>query len=565
MTAPKSFRRSVARTVGLQFVLFLSCLAATSCSMAADVLVENGRTRGYIVIPEGTDGRVLEGSGTRVLKAAHALAGYLGTMSGTHVPIRWDIDHCPGFRIYIGSTKLAPVRRKWVSQEKIGFDGFIIKSVPGGVVIAGRNDRGTANGVYHFAEEVLGIHWYTAEDSGPTIPRRATVQIPQLDMTVKPDFAWRGQYYLSITKYLPDSVNRNRDAWWTFNRLWGISVQLDNFNDIVPDSLFDEHPEYFALIDGKRTAGIVNVQRCLSNPDVLQMAIDHTRRVFERFPDTRLASLNANDGGGWCECDDCAAMGLTQSHRSLAFCNAVAEANEQLYPARGYEFFAYLGTFDPPLDVKAHRNVVPMIASMGWCRIHAIDSDCPSCVRKRAVFRGWRQVAGRFAWYSYLVGGPFNAPGVIAMAQGMRFVRDLDCIGGFREHTAGPQSNWAMLNWMEVKLQWDVDLDAVKLRRQFIEGYYGLAAADAVERIYDQVETGLHTSSIAPRPNSPYGHNYLNQAFMAPIVETCREDLDEAMRIAEKEKNPSYARRVTRDMGALLGELPPDLKGLIKE
>jgi len=541
--------------------VFLGCATPTTAS----TLVEDGQTKCVIVIPEGTDGRVLEGSGTRVLKAAHALAGYLKTMSGTHVPIRWDIDHCPGFRIYIGSTKLAPVDPADMASEKIGFDGFIIKSVPGGVVIAGRNDRGTANGVYHFAEEVLGIHWYTAEESGPTIPRRATVEIPQLDMTVKPDFAWRGQYYLSITKYLPDSVNRNRDAWWTFNRLWGISVQLDNFAEIVPDSMFDEHPEYFALINGKRTAGTVGVQRCLSNPDVLQMAIDHTRRAFERFPDTRLASLNANDGNGWCECEKCMAMGPTQSHRSLAFCNAVAEANEELYPARGYEFFAYHGTFEPPLDVKAHRNVVPMIASMGWCRIHAIDSDCPSCVHKRAVFRGWRQVAGRFAWYSYLVGGPFNAPGVISMAEEMRFVRDLGSIGGFREHTAGPQSNWAMLNWMEVKLQWDVDLDAVKLRRQFIEGYYGPAAADVVERVYDRVETGLRTSSIAPRPNSPYGHNYLNRAFMAPIVETCREDLDEALRIAGEEKNPSYARRVARDMGALMGELPPDLKGLIKE
>ena len=65
-----------------------------------------------------------------------------------------------------------------------------------------------------------------------------------------------------------------------------------------------------------------------------------------------------------------------------------------------------------------------------------------------------------------------------ALAEEMRFVRDQGCQGGFREHTAAPQSNWAMLNWMEVKLQWDVDLDPVKLRRQFIEGYYGPAAAD---------------------------------------------------------------------------------------
>ena len=547
-------------------LVFLGCTTATSISTAKNVLVENGQTKCYIVIPEGTDGRVLENSACRVLKAAHALAGYLQTMSGTAVAVRWETDHAPGFRIYVGSTRLSPVDPVDITQEKIGFDGFIIKSVPDGVVIAGRTDQGTANGVYHFAEEVLGMHWYTAEEPGPTIPKRSTIEIPKLDVTIKPDFAWRGQYYSIITKYLTDDIKANRDAWWTFNRLWGISVGTGHvLSQIVPDSLFAEHPEYFALIDGKRKAGSVNVQRCFSNPDVVQLAIDYTRRDFERYPDTRFAALNANDGGGWCECDKCAAMGPTQAHRSLAFCNAVAEANEELYPRRGYVFIAYQGTLYPPLDMKAHRNVVPEIAPMGLCKIHSINSDCPDCIDKRRILTGWHKVAGRLSWRPYLVGGPFNAPGVITMTENLRLARDLGNIGGFREHTAAPQANWAMLNWMEVKLMWDVDLDPVKLRRQFIEGFYGPTGADAVEKVYDAVETGLRNSSIAPRPNSPYGHNYLNRPVLDPIVATCRKDLDAALQIAKGEKNKAFARRIARDMGALLGKLPPDLEGLLKE
>ncbi len=506
-------RMAYLRQSTLVLALLLS-LGVASQSYAQDVLVHAGQARGCIVIPEGTE----KG---RVLTAADDLAGYLQTMSGARIPIRWDVDASPGFRIMIGSTSLASVDRAAVSEEQVGFDGFIIRSVPGGIVIAGRNAQGTANGVYHFAEEVLGIHWYALEDSGPIIPRRSTLQIPHLDLTVKPDFAWRGQYYSIITKYLTDEMNANRNEWWRFNRLWGISAGCGHiFSGIVPNSLFAEHPEYFALIDGQRTQGDVSVQRCLSNPEVLQRAIEYSREQFERNPDLRFTSLSANDGGGWCECEVCQAMGPTQAHRSLAFSNAVAEANEELYPTRGYVFYAYQDTLDPPLDMKAHHNVVPMVAPMSQCRTHPIDSDCPDCIHKREVLRGWQQVAGRLAWRPYLSGGAFTGPGVITTAEEMRFTRDCGSIGGFREHTAAPQANWAMLNWMEVKLMWDVDQDVVKLRRQFIEGYYGPAAADAMERVYEKIENSLRTSSIGPRPESyTYGHNHMSLHFLKPFVD----------------------------------------------
>ena len=568
MTMQDGGRTSVARAVAAVLLsgVFIAGISGTTACMADDVLVEDGQARCYIVIPEGTAGRVLENSASRVLKAAHALAGYLKTMSGTHVPIRWDIDHAPGLRIYIGSTQSAPVNPADITHEKIGFDGFIIKSVPDGVVIAGRTPLGTAHGVYHFAEEVLGIHWYTLEEAGPIIPKRSTVEIPKLDLTVKPDFVWRGQYYSIVTKYLPDTSKANRDAWWRFNRLWGISGLMAHvFADIVPNSLFDSHPDYFALIKGKRTRGNVNVQRCLSNPAVLQLAIDYSATHFEKYPDSRFTSLSANDGGGWCECEPCAAMGRTQSHRSFAFANSVAEALEDRYPNRGFCVLAYQKTLEPPLDMEIHRNVVPFIAPMGSCRAHSIHSDCADAAFKRRIFTGWEKLTGRFFWYPYLYGGPFTGPGVITMAEEMRFVRDHGCQGGFREHTAGPQANWAMLNWMEVKLQWDVDLDPVKLRRQFIEGYYGPAAADAVEKVYDVVETGIRNTSIAPRPGVPYGHNFLNPPVLQPIVAICRQDLDTALEIARTEKNRAYARRIARDMGALIGKLPPDLEGLLKE
>ena len=554
------YRLNTVVVLGCAFPL-MTLLLSTGCSApmpAKNVLVDSGQARCSIVFPTGTE----KG---RVLTAIHDLAGYLGKMSGAKIPLRWDIDSCPGFRIMIGSTALSPVDRYEISEEKVGFDGFIIKSVPGGVVIAGRTPQGTANGVYHFAEEVLGVHWYTLEENAPICPEKKTIEIPRLDLTVKPDFAWRGQFYSIITKYLPAESRANRDQWWTFNRLWGISANVyHSFGDIVLDSMFAAHPEYFALIDGKRTRGNVSVQRCLSNPDVVKLAAAYSAEQFEKNPDLRFTSLSSNDGGGWCQCDACKAMGPTQSHRSLAFCSKVAELNESRYPNRGYAFYAYQGTLDPPLDMKAHRNVLPMIAPMGKCNTHPIDSECPGSILKRRVYKGWQQVAGRIAWHPYLNGGRYCTPGVLTHTQELRFVRDCGSIGGFREHTAAPQSNWAMLNWMEVKLMWDADQDAVKLRRQFIEGYYGPAAADAVERVYDSMETSVRTQPIGPRADG-LTHNFMTPGYLKPLVAACRTDIDNALRIAQGEKNANYRRRIARDMGALLGKLPSDLEGLLKE
>ena len=114
-------------------------------------------------------------------------------------------------------------------------------------------------------------------------------------------------------------------------------------------------------------------------------------------------------------------------------------------------------------------------------------------------------------------------------------------------------------------IAWDGDFDRCFLfdeKGQFIEGYYGPAAADAVERVYDTVENGLRNSPITPRSN---GHNFLPGSFIKPFVDACQADLDAALHIARSEKNKAFAKRIARDMGALQGKLPPDLVNLLKE
>jgi hypothetical protein len=64
----------------------------------------------------------------------------------------------------------------------------------------------------------------------------------------------------------------------------------------VPPELFNEHPEYFPLIYGKRTnsaGGKQYVQRCLSNPDVLRIATDRVRQWSQEHPEATVTCGSA--------------------------------------------------------------------------------------------------------------------------------------------------------------------------------------------------------------------------------------------------------------------------------
>ena len=552
-------------------------------------LVTDGKATGCIV--------TVENPGKWVSTAVKDLRAYIQEMSGAQLPICTDADECPGFRIIVGPTRLVEVDPAWITEDKVGVDGFVIRSIPDGVIIAGRIPYGSANGVYHFAEEVLGVHWFSVDDDRPTCPKRATIAIPDLDMTVKPSCQWRGQYYSfqqgakeyrDRTWDMANKLALLRDRWWYFNRMpspptneFGCGHSFDAY---VPSELFEDHPEYFPLVDykfekstdhrlpyanmikidtPKRMGGAHSLQRCFSNPEVLKIVVEATRKQFDSTPGMRNAPLSINDGPWWCECDKCKAMGPTNCHRYVAFCNAVAEANEELYPDRGYVFLAYEETLEPPVGMKLHRNIIPMIATLRVCRAHPISSNCPDAVYERRIIEGWSKLTDRITEYSYVTGGPFTAPNVLAMAEKMRFMRDHGHIGGFREHYALPRVNWEMLNWMEVKLMWDPDLDAVKLRRQFIEGHYGPAAADPVERVYDQIETLMATTDLTTQfPEGPIsqGHNRMIgqenpdcYIYWKPIIAKCRADIDAALAAVQPlATDNKFRKRVERDMNELI-------------
>src|ERR1044072_9107204 len=92
------------------------------------------------------------------------------------------------------------------------------------------------------------------------------------------------------------TVARDKD-WAARNRINGTSMALDDstgghiiyaspmvhtLDTQVPRELFDKHPEYFPLINGRRKSGYV--QRCLTDPNVLRITIESVEKEIDRYP-----------------------------------------------------------------------------------------------------------------------------------------------------------------------------------------------------------------------------------------------------------------------------------------
>src|SRR5690606_874898 len=146
-----------------------------------------------------------------------------------------------------------------------------IKTDSARLIIAGGSEKGTLYGIYSFLEEYLGCRMYSA--SVKIVPKQKNITLGTINDTQVPvitfrDTHYRGTWdpeYTEWHKLDPEPDGGRPD--------WGMWVHP--FNELVPPSTYyGQHPEYFALVKGKR----IPTQPCLSKPAVLEININNLRK-----------------------------------------------------------------------------------------------------------------------------------------------------------------------------------------------------------------------------------------------------------------------------------------------
>ena len=492
------------------------------------VLVSDGRPAATLVLPAETT--------IREATAARELQTYLMRMSGALLPIAHEGEGADGSRVLIGA-----VAGYTYPDAPAGMAGFRLRTDGRDVLVRGEDDFATLYAACELLER-LGVRWYLPGRIGEVVPERATIRLPRLNVTESPDFAmrWIG-----------------RDEWSYRNKCNGPAGDLGRGFDIEPSvyhsqyrfmsatDYFDEHPEWFALEDGKRL-GDPHVKPCTTNPEMIRRTAANMAALLDANPGTDLVSLSYTDYAHYCECADCTALDepdvpkdQSMSRRTLIFYNAVAEELMRTHPDARILAGAYHVYNRPPRDpdLRAHPALSLVLCHYTeYCSVHAVnDPTCPLNVEYDRLLKDWQRLIPDVYFYEYYHSdGNHHMPWQIVSAtrEDIPYFRELGCGGLYTQY--GQVWNTFLNYYVGAKLLWDADTDVDALLAEFYPSFFGPAAGpmeDYLTTLIDAIHgTELHMCTCSLGGRDP------RKVFTPELLTTLRASVEEAKRLAANDR-----------------------------
>ncbi len=430
-------------------------------------------------------------------------------------PIETEILIGPSSRL-----ALAGLDANW--DQGFGEDGFRLMTAGKRLVIAGGRPRGTLYGVYQFLQQQAGCRWYTTDVE--YIPVRKTFRVPALDETIHPGLEYRETFYWEAFDgdfAARNFCNGNRAE---LNERHGGKIVfypfVHTFYLLVPPELyFEKHPEYFSEIEGKRTCE--RTQLCLSNPEVLNIAVEKVKEYIRNVPGIRIVSVSQNDWFGYCTCPECKSLDEAEGSPSasvLRFVNKVAEAIEKDYPQVAIETLAYQYTRKPPKTIRPRDNVIVRLCSIECCFAHPLEEEnCAENVKFKQDIEAWSKIADRLYVWDYVTDFPnylLPFPNLNVLAPNVRFFVNHGVKGLFEQGNYGPNGGGEMANlraWILLRLLWNPQENSEALKKEFVKAYYGSAAPFIlryIDRLHAEVtqhpdRCALHSVGCGTRCHYP--------------------------------------------------------------
>ncbi len=455
-----------------------------SVAQAADNGADNGPNLSLV-----TDGKsdytiVLPDKPTPVEKtAASELQTYFEKATGAKLPIASEKEaSAKGEKILLGATIEGQKLLGDLKLDKLAYDGILLKRFGDQIVLAGHPQRGTLYAVYTFLEDQLGVRWWTPDCE--TVPNRPTISIGRLDKVHAPKLRIREPYtrmmrdkLFAVRSKCNGSSNRIPAEFGGHQRF---CMFVHTFNRLLPPKkYFKDHPEWYSMIDGKRTHE--QAQLCLTNESMRKELTKNALERLRKDPTAALISISQNDGYGRCQCEKCKAIEEAEGSPAgllLQFVNRVAEDIEKEFPDVLVETLAYVYTRKPPKTVRPRGNVVIRLCSIECSFAQPLESDANATFRDD--IRGWAKIAPRLYAWDYVTNFrvyQLPHPNLRVLAPNIRFFEKNHVIGLFEEGDCATNVGdfIRMRAWLLAQLMWDSSQDADTLIEEFLNGYYGPA------------------------------------------------------------------------------------------
>lgn len=401
-------------------------------------------------------------------------------------------------------------------------EGYLIRwdDAGRGIVITGADERGLLYGVYDLLEG-WGVRWFAPGDYGLVAPRVDTLSMPrETRRTGSPAIQDRGFHICGYGKDKSGARAAHFDfdtlVWMRRNRMNFKPVHNDQYPQVGPvlESMglkalafghsygdwftsedFDGHPEWFALIAGKRQKG---AQLCLSNPGLQAETVRRVVALANQNPGLKIISLAPNDGYRYCQCEACLALDTPQdratqsiNRRQHLFTQTIADEAAKQVPGLKVSTLAYANYLDPASNLPA-QPALAVSACITRTLNRAVDDPAsPANQKVWSRVKAWTQKAGYITFSEYYLsyGGLLPRPYESQTLATIRALRDAGVKGFKSEVVAGNDPKWrasVFHLYLTARALWNPDLNLAALQDDFFANYYGPAAkpAQAIHQIY---------------------------------------------------------------------------------
>ncbi len=436
------------------------------------LLAEGGRARYTLVIPREPL-RIEQ-------KAAGDLRQTLRLICEAEFPVVTEDQFQPGSTpwISIGRTQLlANAPGRWKGAN-LGAEGYGVEVVGDNLFLYGGSGRGLMHCVYALLEEDLGCRWYSLNSvDTPRTPRLSVSVVPR---SYVPVLELRDPYILKMHDAAWSLRNRTNTPHARVPLAWGGSIRYHHMGHTYAayfptDQYFAEHPEYYALVNGKRQPS----QLCHSNEEVIRLSIEKTCQIFRDRPEVTITAIGPNDGRGFCDCPHCKQLDDDNGGRSgsfFYFVNRIAEGVKQEFPNNRLISLAYLDYASPPTNLTVDDYIIIQLCTDSHAWKHQFCFVWESDEFQR-ILKAWQERdATIFIWdyttnYVHYLAPMPNWP---VVAENTRFFIRHGAAGIMYESEMNDLD--AMRAWVWAKQLWDPALDTRTLMKDFVFGYYKEAA-----------------------------------------------------------------------------------------
>ncbi len=447
--------------------------------------------------------------------AASELAKYAKRITGRRFEI---VAEKPGQHgIYIGKTEKN--KGKAALLENKDAEAFFIFVEDNNILLAGNSPRGTLYAVYRFLER-QGCVW-----CGPGydfVPRMQQLLLKNIESVEEPAFKYR---YLRFIKFPLKSDWQKKCVDWAVKR--HINVLCMDSEKILPEKfpvflkkrggvraigcvhfvnkyltedIFKKHPEYFALVNGKRTLRVHGrSQPCTNALGISDFYAGIINSFFDKHPEIEVLPLTPSDGNAYCQCAACTAKDSGEiwqpgrpivTARWLDFVNTVANKVQKKHPGKKLYTLAYHQTMLPPSrgKLKPVGNVIVEVVHSRdkriMCFLHEYGK-CPANQYFIDIAKKWGVITKSGIWiYDYFPHSTFMGIPYLCPAKAfsdLKLLRSIN-VTGFEGQSSPSQLGFYLIDLYALSgAMWNPDANRTRMMKPFWRAMYGNAAEDIIE------------------------------------------------------------------------------------